>query len=242
MPQDDSTIRKVLRAAMTGGLAAILIVAASGGHAIAADGDDDDELPDAKFFRSIMTGLGLKKDGAQSGFEYRERSPLVVPPTRDLPPPASDSAQGNAAWPLDQDAKRRKEAASKRKQEKIFDWSDLGRQLGPEEMRKAAATPKDEALRKRSAETPEAYQQQMKPDQLGYKGGLWDFNNFFRGNNEGEVGKFDSEPPRASLTDPPAGYRTPSSAQPYGLSKENVKSKPQDIYDRPAIGTGSTSR
>jgi hypothetical protein len=33
-----------------------------------------------------------------------------------------------------------------------------------------------------------------------------------------EVGKFNGEPPRASLADPPAGYLTPSPAAPYGVT------------------------
>jgi hypothetical protein len=32
-----------------------------------------------------------------------------------------------------------------------------------------------------------------------------------------EYGTFTGEPPRASLTDPPPGYQTPSPDQPYGI-------------------------
>jgi hypothetical protein len=238
---DQSTIRKHMRTAIAGSFAAMLIIAGGIGHALAED--DDDELPDTKFFKSLLTNLGLKKDGTGSDIEYRERAPLVVPPTRDLPPPQTvDPAAGNPAWPVDQDEKRRREAAKKRKNDKPFDWTDLSRQLGPAEMEKGAATAKDTALSKRSAETPEQYQQQYSPSKLGYKGGLFgSMSDFFSGNNKDETAKFEAEPPRASLTDPPVGYRSPSPNQPYGVRSDGWR-KAQGTEDRVNVGTGSTSR
>ena len=40
------------------------------------------------------------------------------------------------------------------------------------------------------------------------------------GNNNEQYQAFTGEPPRANLIEPPAGYRTPSPAQPYGVGKE----------------------
>ena len=68
---------------------------------------------DTKLFRQLMKDLGLRRrDG--SGIEYRERSPLVVPPSRNLPQPRSETAATeNPAWPNDPDVKQRKlEAAN----------------------------------------------------------------------------------------------------------------------------------
>ena len=46
------------------------------------------------------------------GIEYRERSPLVVPPKLDLPPPAATAAEAKAPnWPKDPDEQRRKAAS-----------------------------------------------------------------------------------------------------------------------------------
>jgi hypothetical protein len=45
------------------------------------------------------------------------------------------------------------------------------------------------------------------------------FSNFFGGKDD-EVAKFTGEPPRASLTEPPPGYQTPSPDQPYGLGEK----------------------
>jgi hypothetical protein len=216
-------------------LAAMLALAGGVGHALAQD-DDDDEPADSKFFKSMLSGLGLKKDGElKSGITYQERPPLVVPPTRELPPPQSaDAVQGNAAWPKDQDEQRRRQAAVKRKKEtKPFDWSDLGAQMSPSELKKGATTAKDDAL-KRAPQDWEQANRQYKPSELGYTGGLFGNVKEFFGSSSTQTATFESEPPRASLTDPPTGYRSPSPAQPYGVSKDTSKTKPMAAEDRPA--------
>jgi hypothetical protein len=40
-----------------------------------------------------------------------------------------------------------------------------------------------------------------------------------------EYGTFTGEPPRASLTDPPPGYQTPSPDQPYGIGPDRKPAK-----------------
>jgi len=219
-------------------LAAMLVFAGGVGHALAQE--DDDELPDTKFFKSMLSGLGLKKDGElKSGIDYQERPPLVVPPTRDLPPPqTTDAVRGNAAWPRDQDEQRRREAANKRKKEtKPFEWSDLGAQLTPRELQKGAATPKDQAMKQKSPQEFEQYNRQYKPSELGYGGGLFGSVKDFFGGGGDQMATFETEPPRASLTDPPIGYRSPSPAQPYGLKKDDGRSKALTPEDR---GNAST--
>ena len=63
----------------------------SAGAARAEDDDDDDKTIEEKIIGGIMSGLG-GTNMENRGIEYRERSPLVVPPRLDLPPPAT------AAW------------------------------------------------------------------------------------------------------------------------------------------------
>ena len=63
-----------------------------------------------------MEGLGFKRDG-EATINYQERAPLVLPPSRDLPPPEKSDAitANNPAWPKDPDVARRKaEAAAER--------------------------------------------------------------------------------------------------------------------------------
>jgi hypothetical protein len=216
-------------------IAALLLIAGGIGHALAQD--DEDELPDTKFFKSVLRGFGLKNGEENSGINYQERPPLVVPPTRDLPPPQTDAVKNNPQWPIDQDEKRRREAAAKRKREaRTFNWDDLGRQLSPNEMRANAASAKDQALR-RSGDQVEDNERQYKPSELGFTGGMFgSVHDFFTGNNKDEVVPFEAEPPRASLTDPPAGYRSPSAAQPYGLRANTSKAKPMTQEDRVTQG------
>jgi hypothetical protein len=44
--------------------------------------------------------------------------------------------------------------------------------------------------------------------------------------NKEEYAAFAGEPVRENLTDPPAGYRVPSPAQPYGISPDKKPYKP----------------
>ena len=226
-------------------LAAMLVVAGGIGHALAQE-DDDDELPDTKFFKSMLHGLGLQKDGdLKSGVTYQERPPLVVPPTRDLPPPQStdNAVRGVADWPKDQDEERRRQAKIKKKKDaKPFDWSDLSTQMTPRELKQGAATPKDEALSKKSPQDIEDAQRQYKPSELGYVGGLFGNVKDFFGGPSNQSTTFESEPSRASLTDPPAGYRSPSPAQPYGLTKDTSKSKAMSPEDRVTSGADLPTR
>ncbi len=91
-----------------------LAMAWSAGSAFAADDEEDVPL-DSKIIRQFLKDLGLRQDGDE--IEYRERAPLVVPPSRNLPPPQSDSvAASNPAWPKDPDVKQRKLDAAKKKQ------------------------------------------------------------------------------------------------------------------------------
>ncbi len=225
---------RLRRHAIATSLAAMLVFAGGIGHALAQE-DDDDELPDTKFFKSMLQGLGLKKDGdLKSGINYQERPPLVVPPTRDLPPPqTSDAVRGVPDWPKDQDEQRRREASAKHKKDKKpFDWSDLGTQLSPNEMKKGASTAKDEAMRQKSPQDVEQANRQYKPNELGYGGGLFGSVKDFFGGGGDQTATFETEPPRSSLTDPPTGYRSPSPAQPYGVSKDTSRAKAETWEER----------
>ena len=209
-------LRKVLAAA----LGFVLLL----GAPVALAADDDDELT---FEQKLMRNLfgGILSPGAD--IDYRERSPLVVPPTRDLPQPAQTAAATNTpAWPVDSDVKRRKEEAKARKQaRRVQSDNEEGRALRPDELNVGR---KPGAGRVAGKPTPE--QDRMSPNDLGYKGGMW--SNMFGFKKEEPV-PFAGEPPRTSLIEPPTGYRTPSPAQPYGIIGEEKYTpkavKPEDI-------------
>jgi hypothetical protein len=191
-----------------------------------AQAADDEVTVDQKFMRGIMEGLGLKRDGEEM-INYRERSPLVIPPSRALPPPErSDAAiANNPAWPKDPDQERRKAQAAMEKGRNVSDERE--REQNP--LRPDQLTPGGRSkVRTDDGYEPPAsgFGSQIMPSELGFKNSM--FGNMFGGKKE-ETEKFTGEPPRSSLTDPPTGYQTPSPSQPYGVGKAAAP-KATDYY------------
>jgi hypothetical protein len=226
MPQENRN-RKFSRAALCAAFGMVLVIA--GGTAVFA-GDDDDDLADTKFLKGILRGLGLR-NGQEAGIEYKERPPLVVPPSRDLPPPvaAGSLTMNNPAWPADPDEKKRAAERKAKAERKPFDPYKAGDALKPSEL--AAGRTDKPAVK--NGEGPD-HSPELTPSQLGYTGGLWSgilgLGKTFTGEKDVETATFVREPTRNSLTDPPSGYRTPSAAQPYGINSkaEMPKAGPQD--------------
>jgi hypothetical protein len=187
---------------------------------------DDDASIDQKFMRGIMEGLGLQRDGEEV-INYRERSPLVIPPNRELPAPERSDAvtANNPAWPKDVDVQRRKARASLEKNRNISDEREREQNpLRPDQMT-PGGDPKKKPGRDDGYEPPATgVSSQMMPSELGFKG----IGSFFSGNKKEEAARFTGEPARGSLTDPPPGYQTPSPDQPYGIGK--VAPKATDYY------------
>src|SRR5258706_5202602 len=78
------------------------------------DEDIEDHIlnADKRLLNSILGPLGLATpDGP--GIDYRERSPLVEPKGRDLPPPGK--AVRNGDWPIGPEDKAKSQAAAFRK-------------------------------------------------------------------------------------------------------------------------------
>jgi hypothetical protein len=202
-------------------LACLLGVAAAG----PASAEDD-------FFSSVMHGLGLR-NGTESGIDYRERSPLVIPPKRELPAPERASVESNPAWPVDPEIKAKKESAELESTGNSSQAiEDNSRPLRPDQL-----TPGRKFSKKSNARGNGSVANNnpgdnesgrvLRPSELGSNSTLW---GMFKGGpgTEDEIGKFTTEPPRASLTDPPSGYQTPSAAAPYGLGKDRTPIKPGD--------------
>jgi hypothetical protein len=188
-------------------------------NAARAEDDEDDSTFEEKIIKQIMTGIG-GTNMENAGIEYRERSPLVIPPRSDLPPPASAAAEAPMPnWPKDPDVKRRKEAKEARKKDNK-DPVQAARPLSPSEL----AVGKTAAPTSRSSD-PELPGNPgataiLSPSQLGYEGGVM---GFFKGNKT-ETAPFKGEPTRDTLTMPPPGYQTPSPNFAYGTggTKESL--------------------
>ena len=119
------------RVALTGAAVAV-VLAANLGAALAADDDEDEDLSfEQKIIRNLMHGIGAV-DGTERGIEYRERSPLVVPPRIDLPAPEAAKTTTAPNWPKDPDvAERRKIRQAAKGRDKSKEWNVV---LTPSEM------------------------------------------------------------------------------------------------------------
>jgi hypothetical protein len=214
------------------GLAVTLATVAGGTNAFAQSAADDEDVPlDTKLMRQFLKDLGLRRDG--EGIDYRERAPLVVPPSRNLPPPQSEaSVTANPAWPKDPDVQQRNVAATKKKQPNRTAAETMeaeGRPISRSELDRgkiAAGTSANAG----SPQNPDESARAMRPSELGSKSFFSDIFSSF--SDKGETGTFAGEPARESLTAPPAGYQTPSPAQPYGLGPKHAKGKAATVEDR----------
>jgi hypothetical protein len=217
VPGSPGALRRALRlAAIALGIGVVM----TAGIARAQDDEDDEKTFEEKIIEGIMAGIG-GTNMENRGIDYRERSPLVVPPKIDLPPPASGSADVKAPnWPKDPDEARRKAAIAARKKENK-DPREASRILTPSELAQGktaapARTNNDPVQPGNSSNNPI-----LSPSQLGYNGA---FSGLF-GGNKAETAPFKGEPTRESLTQPPGGYQTPSPNFAYGTGPKESMNK-----------------
>jgi hypothetical protein len=194
-------------------LAAVLTALAVS-SAAAQEADEPNEL------QKLLGAAGLL-DLPKDPIDYNERSPLVVPPSADLPKPGAtaDLRQINPEWPVDQDVKRAK-AAAKEAKKPIDAPNDLfygGRLMKPKDEKGPKTKEGDGEVMN---EKERLGMMRSTPDELGFKG--W-------GKKEEMI--FTKEPERTSLLQPPSGYRTPSPNAPYGIV-EGEKVQTKSLFDR----------
>ena len=222
---------RIVRLAATAALGALIVISAGLPGARAADDDSEEDAPaDVKFFRNILAGLGWKRDG--DGIDYRERSPLVVPPSMNLPPPEPGNiAARNPAWPKDPDIQRAKKLKAERKKpQKTVEEESLP-ELPGQLNRPGAAVAR--ATRQAPAPGNPDPTKPSTPSELGAKTMLT--VNALLGRDKEEYATFVAEPPRETLIEPPPGYRTPSPAQPYGVGKQKWLPGALNPMDTPAM-------
>jgi hypothetical protein len=217
---------KALRlSAVVLGIGMLMVVAARAG-----DDDADDKTFEEKVIENIMKGMGATNMD-NSDINYRERSPLVVPPKIDLPLPTSEATEKAVPnWPKDPDEARRRAEIAKRKKDKRDTRpadqvsSEASRVLSPSELNAAGQKPVTSAQDAKSSDSlkpGDAGGNPLMPSELGYTGG---FMGMFKGNKT-EATEFKQEPPRESLTQPPPGYQTPSPNFMYGTGPKESLNK-----------------
>ncbi|MGH6673137.1 MAG: hypothetical protein ACRECV_14345 [Xanthobacteraceae bacterium] len=217
-----------LRAARRAALAGVVICA---GTAMARAGDDTMSTG-TSFYDEILQVVGL---GGGGNIQYSERSPLVVPPTRDLPPPMADRPPAVADWPKDPDMQRRERAKIKERPKPHLDYAiSEAMPLRPDQLNvpgaNASAT---NSGGPRPALDPADYPEKQGQSKFSFFG----LNPFA---SKTEYATFTGEPDRTSLTDPPPGYLTPSPDQPYGVSPEQKRYKIPTVADRVTPVSGSS--
>jgi len=203
---------------------------------IARAADDDrtfsEKISDG-FFGTIR---GTNMDNR--GIDYRERSPLVVPPTLDLPPPVAAADAPAANWPKDPDERARKAVIAAKKKAAPPPGRVLVGTAGAVQAQPInIAPPVDpQAGQPVPGTTRPAYASDRngtatidpvydKPGDL-FTGGASDLadsigiGNLFGGSTKTVQVDPGTEPTRQALTQPPVGYQTPSANYAYGEQKK----------------------
>src|SRR5690242_16327291 len=87
---------------------AMACASASVGWVSVAHAGDYDDPSGTSFTSKVFKAIGLPDpDHPEYEINYSERSPLVVPPNRNLPPPIAADKPPAPNWPQDADIKKR---------------------------------------------------------------------------------------------------------------------------------------
>jgi hypothetical protein len=251
-------VRALRLGAISSGVILGMTLVMTAGAARAAD--DDDRSFTERFvdgFKDTIRGNTMDN----RGIDYRERSPLVVPPNLDLPPPVTASKAPQVTnWPKDPDEKQRKAiiAAKKKNAPPVVavapaataDATPRPINIAPPVVEAAAPTP--DTIRPNhatdsngTAKTDPIYDQ---PGDL-FKGGastafdgigLGGLGNLFGGKKDEPSLAPGTEPSREALTQPPSGYQTPSASYPYAVQPKGIFSG-ESNPDRPNQGSSASS-
>jgi hypothetical protein len=201
----------------------------------AAEAEDDDDTPfEEKIIKDILGAVGVDV-GRQNSINYQERPPLVIPPSRDLPPPeAAGQPVNNPSWPVNQEKKAKKKIDVDRRNPN--ETNETSPRLQRELQQGAAA-----GTGRVTAPDPNANKEVsrvLKPSELGDTQdsswfSSWNINSLL-GYKQEEQAPFKGEPPRTSLTQPPTGYQVPSAQYPYGINPSNKPAPVPSMMDRGA--------
>ena len=178
--------------------------------------EEEDNGYDIQIIRRVLSAVGLRDD--RPPIDYRERSPLVVPPTTSLPAPMSGTVSA-PNWPVDPEIQeqRMRKTAAKKPGATGDPVVDDGKPLLPSELAKGRA-------RRGVAAGPITEFPNVSQRELGAPNVFQFFSKALSGGAEKEESKpFTQEPPRTSLLEPPPGYQTPASTYAYGVGKKDER-------------------
>jgi hypothetical protein len=162
---------------------------------------------DNGLFGSVLKSLGL---GGENNIEYRERPPLVVPPTRELPPPQTTATARDPNWPADP------KTAGRKKGDQVRDLDKIPVPQRPSEPSPAAAAPYPSGSPDTTAAIP--------PSQPATSGGFFS-NLFSSSSSDRPAPPPPAAPARKSLLQPPPDFESPAPSQPYGTATPAAAAK-----------------
>jgi hypothetical protein len=197
-------------------LTASLIGAAFAGAAISGARAED------SIFADVLSTIGMLPS-SHAAIEYRERAPLVLPPSRDLPPPEAP-ATTDASWPKDPDVERARRDIEDEKLPATQSWRYIANREDPnristEELRGGRVSGRGPA-------TGPSEQERLNP--------VLSASELNKGRAAAKVDDWskNGEPKRVRLTDPPPGYRTPAESAAYAADTTIKREKPEDVRRR----------
>ena len=160
---------------------------------------------------TAILGFGARKD--REPIDYSPRSPLVIPPSTELPPPASGAAaRADEDWPNDPDAIARARREAERKKTVLEREPSEKRtsRLTPEEIqagrRPGAGIPRQGGPTASELATEERRNPRLSPTQL---------RNFHEKLDPTPELGADGKPVRRRLVEPPSEYRVPAATAEY---------------------------
>lgn len=231
--------RITARSQRFGALAALLFAA---GVAMIGSASAQEAEEDLTFEQKIIHKL---LGGSSSDIEYRERSPLVIPPAAELPPPVTDSKLATSpAWPKDPDANRDRPSPRRVVRRGADDaFRESERALRPDELQqgRVARAPSREPANSVSVETEG---RPLLPSEVsgGQDRQLHHLLPFFGKESQKSAEAAPTErPTRSRLTQPPTDYRMPAPNAPYAPPKESGTSwfRAMNPFDRGTCEAGA---
>ncbi len=178
-------------------------------------------------FKNLIEGTGIF-GSSKADIEYKQRAPLVVPPSSALPKPQEAGATRSAAWPDDPDVARRR--AERDSSNILYQNTESYRAntkplLSQEELRRGRVTGRTNGP-EGIVEDHNTGNNQIAPIRIGRelaaRQAQTDTSNLEYGN----------EPARRYLHEPPTGYRRPAATAALGPGASGPREDKQAVGQR----------
>lgn len=195
--------------------------ALAAGFAVCAPAQAFDDR--ASTLEPLWNILGVGKDGDEKpDIDFRERPKLVVPKTKDLPPPQATNANRPANWPTDPNVARRRDAEAAARGPRTVEINTNPIIRKPELLEGRTTEPRSQN------EICEGQANLGTPD-CSTPTAAEKLKRVFGGGQDKDVLVPGREPDRTYLTEPPRGYRAATRA----VAAEKAKPVERPDYSDP---------